>query len=125
MKMTELDFEGQPPIDGYAPDGFRVRGRFLEGPALIGPDGAAAWSAPSLEAADPAPLLALAGRIDVLLLGAGAEIRHAPRPLSAPLEEAGLGVEIMATPSACRTYNVMLSEGRRVAAALLPVGAPG
>ena len=40
----------------------------------------------------------------------------------AALEAAGAGVELMATPSACRTYNVLLAEGRRIAAALIPVG---
>ena len=39
----------------------------------------------------------------------------------AALEAAGAGVELMSTPSACRTYNVLLAEGRRVAAALMPV----
>ncbi|HAL76885.1 MAG TPA: hypothetical protein DCM70_09750, partial [Rhodobacteraceae bacterium] len=38
------------------------------------------------------------------------------------LEEAGIGIEVMSSPSACRTYNILLSEGRRIAAALLPVG---
>jgi len=37
------------------------------------------------------------------------------------LEQAGIGVESMASPAACRTYNVLLSEGRRVAVALIPV----
>ena len=37
------------------------------------------------------------------------------------LEDAGIGVETMNSPAACRTYNVLLSEGRRVAVALLPV----
>jgi uncharacterized protein len=37
------------------------------------------------------------------------------------LEDAGLGVEVMSSPTACRTYNVVLSEGRRVGLALLPV----
>ena len=64
---------------------------------------------------------ALAGRIDVLFVGTGAEIAHAPRAFRDRLEEAGIGVETMATPAACRTYNVLLSEGRRVAVALLPV----
>jgi uncharacterized protein len=66
--------------------------------------------------------LTLAGRIDVLLLGMGAEIAHAPADFRNALEEAGIGVEVMNSPAACRTYNVLLSEGRRVAAALLPVG---
>jgi uncharacterized protein len=44
-----------------------------------------------------------------------------PADLRDRLHEAGLGVEAMASPAACRTYNVLLSEGRRVALAALPV----
>lgn len=51
----------------------------------------------------------------------GAEIAPLDRDLRAALEAAGIGVEIMATPPACRTYNVLLAEGRRIGAALLPV----
>jgi uncharacterized protein len=65
--------------------------------------------------------LALAGRIDVLLLGLGAEVAIVPRALREALEAAGIGVEPMNSPAACRTYNVLLGEGRRIAAALLPV----
>jgi len=59
--------------------------------------------------------------VDVLFVGTGAETAHLPATLRARLEAAGLGVEAMATPPACRAYNVLLSEGRRIAAALLPV----
>jgi uncharacterized protein len=57
----------------------------------------------------------------VLFVGTGAEIAHIPPELRVALEDVGIGVEIMSSPAACRTYNVLLSEGRRVAAALLPV----
>ena len=57
----------------------------------------------------------------MLFVGTGAEIAHVPGGLPGALEEAGIGVEAMASPAACRTYNVLLSEGRRVALALLPV----
>jgi len=70
---------------------------------------------------DTATPLSLAGRIDVLLLGMGAEIAHAPAAFRQALEEAGVGVEVMNSPAACRTYNVLLGEGRRIAACLLPV----
>ncbi len=69
----------------------------------------------------PQPLLALAGDVDVLFIGTGAEIAHIPATLRNTLESAGLGVEVMNSPAACRTYNILLSEGRRVAAALIPV----
>jgi uncharacterized protein len=66
-------------------------------------------------------LLALVGEVDVLFIGTGAEIAHIPGDLRQMLEEAGLGVEVMNSPAACRTYNVLLSEGRRIALAALPV----
>jgi uncharacterized protein len=52
----------------------------------------------------------------------GTEIAHPPTAFRKAVEAAGVGVEPMASPQACRTYNVLLSEGRRVGAALLPVG---
>ena len=57
----------------------------------------------------------------MLFVGTGAEIAHLPRELRSTLDEAGIGVEVMNSPAACRTYNVLLSEGRRVAMALVPV----
>ena len=57
----------------------------------------------------------------MLFVGTGREISHIPADFRAALEAEGLGVEVMSSPSACRTYNVLLSEERRVAAALLSV----
>jgi uncharacterized protein len=79
--------------------------------------GAASWGGVE----DSAALTALAGRVDVLLVGTGDRMTPLPAPLRTAAAAAGLGMEPMATPSACRTYNVLLAEGRRVAAALLPV----
>ena len=126
MKMTELKFGGaQPPIDGYAPGGFRIGGAFREGSTLLSRGGVADWPAASIAAVpEPAsldPLLALAGEADVLLIGAGVEIAPVPAAARDRLEAAGIGVETMSTASACRTYNVLLSEGRRVAAALIAI----
>ncbi|WP_445811201.1 Mth938-like domain-containing protein, partial [Yoonia sp.] len=59
--------------------------------------------------------------VDVVFVGTGAEIAHLPADFRNTLEQAGIGVESMASPAACRTYNVLLSEGRRVAVALIPV----
>jgi uncharacterized protein len=56
---------------------------------------------------------------DVLLLGTGAK-QHFPHPrLYQQLTSAGIGVECMDTPAACRTYNILVAEGRRVIAAIL------
>ncbi len=116
MQITEITYDDAVPIDGYGPGYFRVGGQVLHGPALVTASGAGAWG--GLE--DRAPLMALAGRIDVLLVGTGPEMAPLPKGFASALEELGIGVEIMASPSACRTYNMLLAEARRVAAALLP-----
>jgi uncharacterized protein len=117
MRLTEITYGTAKPVEGYGPGFFRVGGHVLRGACLITPWDAGPWG--GLE--DTAVPLSMTGRIDVLLLGMGAEIAHAPVAFRAALEAAGIGVEVMSSPAACRTYNVLLSEGRRIAAALLPV----
>lgn len=117
MRLNEIVYTDAVPVDGYGPGFFRIGGQVLNGAILVGPAGAGAWG--GLE--DRAPLLALTGEIDVLFVGTGADVAHLPDELVQALEAAGIGVEAMASPAACRTYNVLLSEGRRIALALLPV----
>lgn len=59
--------------------------------------------------------------IEVLLLGTGEQLRWPPASLLAALMQAGVGVEVMDTGAACRTYNILMSDQRRVAAALLMI----
>lgn len=117
MQLNEVTFNEATPIDGYGPGFFRVGGQVIRGAALVTETGARGWGGVD----DTRPLLDLVRDIDVIFIGTGAEIAHIPAGLRSTLEEAGLGVETMSSPAACRTYNVLLSEGRRVAAALLPV----
>jgi len=115
--MHEITYDGVRPIDGYGPGFFRIGGQVLHGAVLVQAGGAGHWGGFD----DAAPLLALAGDVDVLFIGTGAAIARLPSPLRTALEAAGLGVEAMASPAAARSYNVLLAEGRRIAAALLPV----
>lgn len=117
MQLTEITYRDAVPVDGYGPGFFRVAGRVIEGPALVTLTRASNWG--GLD--DLAALLTLEGQVDVLFLGMGADIAHAPAAFRQALEAVGIGVEVMSSPAACRTYNVLASEGRRVAAALLPV----
>jgi uncharacterized protein len=87
------------------------------GPVCITSAGLTKWGGYE----DVALLMTLVGEVDVVFLGTGAETLHPPKAFREALETAGLGVEAMNTPSACRTYNVLLSEGRRIALAVLPV----
>lgn len=117
MRLNEISFSDARPVEGYGPGFFRIGGQVFEGPVLTGPTGTTAWGG----FADSAALLALGDHVDVLFIGTGAEIAHIPADLRQHLDTAGIGVEAMNSPAACRTYNVLLSEGRRVALALLPV----
>lgn len=117
MRLNEIVFTDAKPVEGYGPGFFRIGGQVIHGAMLVGPEGAGPWG--GLE--DIAPLLAMAGEVDVLFVGTGADVAHLPDDLQHALDEAGIGVEAMASPAACRTYNVLLSEGRRIALALLPV----
>ncbi len=117
MRLTEIVYSDARPVDGYGPGFFRVAGAVHEGALVILPTGVARWG--GLD--DAETLMKAAGAADVLLVGTGAEIAPIPGAVRAALEGAGVGVEIMASPTACRTFNMLLAEGRRVAVALLPV----
>ncbi len=117
MRIQEIDYGAAAPIDGYGPGFFRIGGEVFQGSQLCLPSGVKSWD--GIE--DVATLLAAAEEVDVLLLGMGAEIAPLPREIRLAFEEAGVGVELMASPSAARTYNVLLAEGRRVGAALIAI----
>lgn len=117
ISLTEIPYEGVRPIDGYGPGFWRIGGLLIRGPVLVTATGARSWGGYN----DVAPLLALADEIDVLFIGTGKQIAHLPATLRHDLEAAGIGIEAMDSAAAARTYNVVLSEARRIAAALLPV----
>jgi uncharacterized protein len=103
--------------DGYV----SVNGRRIARSVIVLPDRIIEdWGATGFGALAPAHLAALAGLDrEVVLLGTGGLLRF-PRPeLLRPLVQAGIGVEVMDIQAACRTYNILASEERRVAAALL------
>jgi uncharacterized protein len=120
--MNEVRFAGRPPVDGYGSGGFRIAGYAHAGGLLLLPGRIGQWAP-----ADPltvdcfGEIAAAAGEIDVLLIGMGPRLAAPPAGLRPALEALGFGVDFMATPAACRTYNVLLAEERRVAAALAPV----
>jgi len=118
MHLTEVDFGAALPVDGYGADFFRLGGVAHAAPILAVAGQVMPWGGYE----DAATLTELSGHVDVLLLGTGGQIAHIPTGLRRALEEAGVGVEVMDSPAACRTYNVLLSESRRVALAVLPVG---
>ncbi|MFN3614227.1 MAG: Mth938-like domain-containing protein [Rubrimonas sp.] len=122
MKLNEVRFAGRPPIDGYGAGGFRIGGFAHAGGLLLLPERIGQWTPSDPMTPDCfADAIAAASRIDVLLVGMGATIAPLPAAVRAALDAAGIGYDVMATPAACRTFNVLLAEDRRVAAVLKPV----
>jgi uncharacterized protein len=79
-----------------------------------------AWEVASFGGLAPAHFERVAAsRPEVVIFGSGMRLRFPPAPLLRPLIQAGIGIETMDTSAACRTYNVLASEGRSVLAALL------
>lgn len=114
MRISEISYSGQPPVEGYGPHHFRIDGRQIDGAAAITAGGARPWG--GYDDHD------FGGGLDLLILGTGADLTRVPEGFVAALEACGIAVEAMATPVACRTYNMLLAEARRVALAVLPVG---
>lgn len=119
MRLNEIAFAGRPPVEGYGPGGFRVAGVWWEGSLVLLPSGIHRVGGITLAAL--APLIDAGSEIDVVLMGRGAEIAPLEPELHKAIRDAGPEVETMSTPSACRTYNVLLAENRRVAAVLAAV----
>lgn len=116
--LSEIRYGGPgKPVDGYGPGFFRVGGELIRGAVLVSHQGFRGWGG----IADHAAIEALAGQIDVLLVGTGATPAYVDAALQAVADRAGFGLEPMDSPAAARTYNMLLAEGRRVAAALIPV----
>ncbi|MDA8389528.1 MAG: Mth938-like domain-containing protein [Gammaproteobacteria bacterium] len=83
------------------------------------------WEPADFSALTESQLTALADLApEVILLGTGRQLRFLPHTWLAGLQERGIGAECMDTAAACRTYNLLMSEGRRVAAALLLADPP-
>ncbi|HJM93827.1 MAG: Mth938-like domain-containing protein [Alphaproteobacteria bacterium] len=111
-------------IDGYGDGGFRVSGIRYEGSVLVLPGQTIAWSVEdisNLGINDLAPVRDAAEAVGVLLLGCGKNGALIDSALRAEVREWGVVIEAMGTGAACRTYNVLLAEGRDVAAALIPM----
>lgn len=124
MEVTSVAPSGRQLIQAYREGGFTVAGVRHEGSLLVMPEQTLAWpvdalSAISLESVAPITLAEPA--IELLILGCGQKFALAPPALREKLRGHGIVVEAMATPAACRTYNVLLAEDRRVAAALIAI----
>ena len=114
-----------PQIDTYGDGGFRLSTGRHEGSLLILRDEARSWPVRSMAELSPAHFAEVIeagrGEVEFVLLGAGAANALPPRAVREALQRAGIGLEFMDTPAACRLYNILTAEGRKLAAALIAV----
>lgn len=112
--ITPLIPAGAKIIQGYGPGVIRVNGQAYPSPIIVTIADVRPWGGSYDE------LLTLAG-IDLILVGQGASARPIDGETRAAFQRQKINLEAMDTGAACRTYNVLMAEGRRVAAALLPL----
>ena len=122
MDVTPIIPAGRQVIDSYGPGGFHVSGAGYENAILVFPDATLAWNVASFAEVTIETLRPVIehGGVRVLLLGCGRRIEFVSPALRQALRGAGIVLDAMDTGAACRTYNILLSEERPVAAALLP-----
>jgi uncharacterized protein len=121
MKLHLARSEGRNLFTGYGDGYVAVNDRRYEGNLVVAPDHeVTAWDAESFDTLAPRHFEALlALKPEIVILGTGARLRF-PRPdLTRVLAEASVGFEAMDTRAACRTYNILMAEGRAVVAAIL------
>jgi len=124
LVIRDAHFPGRAPIDAYGRGGFRFADMSHVGSILCVPSGIYGWEPERVEEIDGEALRRVVeekAAIDVLLLGVGPQPRHAPPEAAQVLRHAGVRFDAMTTGAAVRTFNVMVSEERRVAAGLLAV----
>jgi len=112
------------PIDAYGNGGFRFAGMSHRGSILCLPDGIWAWPVTDVAALNEgllAPVFERAGPLDLFLIGTGRDPFALPGRLRQMFRAAGISVDCLATGPAAQTYNILLSEGRRVGAGLIAV----
>ncbi|HEY8962986.1 MAG TPA: Mth938-like domain-containing protein [Alphaproteobacteria bacterium] len=109
MDLTPLISSDRMVIQAYGSDGFKISGQMHTSNVIVFPDRVVLWLSGDLK-----DLVQYKDQLDVILYGTGKTLKAL-----LPNQKQGLHIEAMDTGAACRTYNVLMAEGRRVAAALL------
>ena len=132
MDVTPLIKSGTNIIQSYQGGRFQISGRFFDSAIIVTPEEVIEWKTANGVAVENLETLTIEGfaaaqnlrdQYDVFLLGTGAQMQFLPRNINAALTQPNISFDCMATGAACRTYNVLMAEGRRVAAFLFPARA--
>lgn len=121
MKLTQETGSGTYRIRSYEPGSVRINDELIDNSVIVSPDTLLRdWPPNAIDELDETHLDALVElKPEVVILGTGAAQRFPRTSLLRALLQKGIGVEVMDTGSACRTYNILMAEDRRVVAALL------
>jgi len=123
VDVTPLIPKSKQTISGYGSGGFKINNEFVSGSLLVFPDRTLAWditdpAAITIESLQP---FLDAGDVELLLIGTGKSIAYFDPAIRQILRAKNIAVDVLDTGAACRTYNILLAEERRVAAALIAV----
>lgn len=124
FEISSTDFNASHNIQRYGDGKFGIADEVYAGSVIVFADHAQLWPADvsgSISIDDLTAIIERSDDIDLLILGCGEHFTPPPKDLRAALKDHGIALEWMDTGAACRTYNVLLSEARRVAAALIAV----
>lgn len=129
MDVTPLIPQGRQIIQSYSGGTFKISGRLYHSAVMVLPDRVVDWSfagaASALTASSFPEAVDIAADLDVVLVGTGDHMEFIPGTVREQLKNKGITIDVMDTGAACRTYNVLMAEGRRVAALLLPMEKTG
>lgn len=121
MKLHASSTKQYQTVTGYFDNGVEINAQPYDYSLIVMPEEAPrAWPVASFEDLTAAHFeQILADKPDVVILGTGLKQRFVHPKLSAPLTMQRIGVECMDTQAACRTYNILMGEGRKVTLALI------
>lgn len=124
LEVSTLVAEGSKMITSYGDGVFRFGEESITGSILMFPKSVYAWDVKTVDditVGSFKPIIEAADTVEILLLGMGKKLTRVPMEWRHALKEHGIVIEPMDTGAACRTYNVLVSEARRVAAAMIAV----
>lgn len=119
----DVDFEG-PVITGFTARGYKIGDKHFDGGLLISPEQAQSWDAPDrnkLNLADILAALNLSPPPEFLLFGSGSKMEQPPAEFRRAVEAANMGIEVMDSRAAARTWGVLRAEERWIIGAFMPL----
>jgi len=124
MDITPLVPKGRQVITGYGEGGFKINNEWVEGSLLVFADHMLTWNITDISkitAQQFEPIINSIPAIEFIIIGTGKQMTPLDPAIRQFFRSKNIAVDVMDTGAACRTYNVLLSEERRAAAAVIAI----